>query len=130
MHMNITKELILAKLSEKDDLYRPNQAKLSLPIIIRMCKKMSSELKFKPIHVASDSLIIDGHHRYISSVLSNYALDVVSDYPTPSHVNDFSWDTVDFVNADWDTPEKIRMLNEQDARYNGMKIEEIESILD
>lgn len=128
--MNINKKLILAKLKEEDSTYRPNQAKLSLPIIIRMCKKMSNELKFRPICVASDGLIVDGHHRYISSVLANYTLDVVSGYPKPSHVNEISWNIVDFIDADWDTPDKIRMLNEQDARYNGMKIEDIEGILD
>ena len=128
--MNITKELILSKLEEKESKLKPLHEKLSLPIITRIFKKMQHGLKFMSIHVSSDELIIDGHHRYIASLLADYSIEVVSDYPKPTKVNEIDWKTVDFVDDDWDAESKIKMLNEQDARYNGMKIEEIEGILD
>jgi len=127
--MNITSELILSELKKKGSSLRPNQGKLSLPIIDRICKKMQHDLKFNPIHVSSDNLIINGHHRYISSILSGYKIEEVPNYPEPSVLNEFDWNTVEFAEDDWDSPSKIKMLNELDAKYNGMKVGDIEEIL-
>jgi len=88
--MNLTKELILTKISEKGELLLPNQSALSIPIIERIYKKMLNKLKFPPIHVSLDNLIVDGHHRYISSLLSDFDIEIVSNYPKPSVVNDFT----------------------------------------
>lgn len=127
--MKINREIIIAKLQEKENILKPNQGKLSLPIINRICKKMTHNLKFRPICVSSENLIVDGHHRYISSILTNFEIELVSNYPKPGILNDFNWNTVDFLEDDWDSPAKIKMLNEEDARYNGMEIEDVESII-
>jgi hypothetical protein len=39
------------------------------------------------------------------------------------------WNAVVFDDEDWDTEAKIKMLNEQDARFNNMSIEEISNHL-
>lgn len=127
--MNINRNTILSKLKERKIQLKPNQQKISLPIISRMCKKMQRDLKFRPIYVSKENKIIDGHHRYISSIISNFKLEVITDYPSPSEPNSFEWDLVDFVVDDWDSPSKVKMLNELDARYNNMKIEDVESII-
>lgn len=128
--MNLTKELILTTISEKGELLLPNQRALSIPIIERIHKKMLNKIKFPPIHVSSDNLIVNGHHRYISSLLSDFEIEIVSNYPKPSFLNDFTWETVEFTTDDWDSPSKIKMLNAMDARYNNMTIGEIESIIE
>jgi len=128
--MDLNRELILTKISQKGELLLPNQDALSIPIIERIYKKMLKKLKFPPIHVSSDNLIVNGHHRYISSLLSDFDIEIVSNYPKPSVVNDFTWKTVEFTVDDWDSPSKIKRLNALDARYNNMTIEEIESIIE
>lgn len=90
---------------------------------------MKHGLKFQPIHVSSDKLIIDGHHRYVSSILCDSPIEEVSNYPKPSNLNEFDWDAVEFVDEDWDTPSKVKMLNEEDAKYNGMEIADIADML-
>ena len=122
-------DYILNKLKEKGSPLRPSQDKISLPIIDRMCKKMKHGVKFKPIDVCSDHWIIDGHHRYISSILSSYDIEAVTDYPKPHVLNEIDWADVEFVEDDWDTPAKVKMLNGLDAEHNGMEIEDIEDIL-
>jgi len=72
--MKLNKETILKKLSEVDVLLSPNQEALSLPIISRISKKMKYGIKFRPIHTSSQGIIVDGHHRYIASILVNYEI--------------------------------------------------------
>ena len=127
--MKITKDIILTKLKEKDEVLMPRQGKLSIPIIKRICKKMNKKLLFKSINVSSDNTIIDGHHRYISSLLTNFDIDIISNYPKPSYHKDYHWENVEFVDDDWDSPSKVKMLNEEDAFYNKMTISEVENII-
>ena len=35
------------------------------------------------------------------------------------------WDNVEFVYAEWDTPEKIEKLNSDDAEFNNLSVEAI-----
>ena len=127
--MNIDKDLILTKLKECDQVLKSNHSQLSLPIIIRISKKMAQGLKFKPIYVNKNGSIVDGHHRYISSLIVDFELERVSDYPN-GVLNDLEWENVEFTEDDWDTASKIRMLNKLDAEHNGMKIEEVQSIIE
>jgi len=55
---------------------KPTQAKLCIPIISRICQKMANGIKFDDIKVC-DNLIINGHHRYISSLMVNFDLGQV-----------------------------------------------------
>jgi len=127
--MNISREFILAKLKESGKLLKSNQGRISLPVVNRICKKMTQNLMFPDIHVSSEDLIVDGHHRYIASILSNFELGVVHDYPAPSKTNEIEWKNVEFTEDDWDSASKIRMLNEIDAKYNNMDIADVQSII-
>lgn len=127
--MILNKELILSKLLEQEEVLTSKQSKISLPILIRICKKMEHNLKFQPIWVSSNNTIIEGHHRYLGSILTGYNLDYIPDYPMPKSTNLITWNEVEFVEDDWDTPYKIKMLNEEDPKYNGLTVLEVEEII-
>lgn len=76
-----------------------------------------------------DNLICDGHHRYIASLLANITIGTIPSAST-SATGIIDWEMVIFVEDDWDTPEKIKMLNEVDADFNNKPIKEIEAILE
>jgi hypothetical protein len=119
----ITKGLILAFISNNKIELNSTHKKLCVPIINRMVKKMLANIKFPDIKVDND-LICDGHHRYIASVLANFSLEKIPGNIT-SATPPVEWESVIFEEDDWDTPEKINMLNELDADYNNMTITEI-----
>jgi hypothetical protein len=72
--------------------------------------------------------IIDGHHRYLASMLAGIPLDTV---PTgkSSATLVTKWSEVMLVLDDWDTEAKIKMLNEIDASFNGMAVELLTELL-
>ena len=123
----ITKEFVLEYLKESEKDLKSTHAKLCFPIINRIYKKMSIGIKFPSIKVDGD-LIIDGHHRYIASLLAGITLDTIPSSKTSATVV-IGWDAVVLVTDDWDTDAKIRMLNEQDANFNGIDIDKITELL-
>jgi hypothetical protein len=125
--MDYTKDYIIAKINDQAIKLSPSQNKLSLPIIERITRKMKFGIRFDNIKVEK-GLIIDGHHRYISSLLAGIELKSVISART-SATKEFNWEYVDFVNEEWDTLEKIVLLNEKDAQYNNLSIEKINEIL-
>ena len=103
------------------------QPKLCIPIIDRLCRKMHYGIKFDDIKT-HDNLIIDGHHRYLSSIITGFEIGrVVSNKTSATKMID--WTYVEFDENDWDTPSKISYLNEQDAIYNGLDIEIVNQII-
>jgi hypothetical protein len=123
----VTTNTILKQLEKAK--YKSTHAKLSIPIINRIRKKMEYGIKFEPIRVNGD-LIIDGHHRYVSSILANFnELKVVS-YPKTSATKEFKWSSVTFLDEEWDTKEKIKRLNEIDASYNNLTLKEVIALTD
>lgn len=88
---------------------------------------MSAGIKFSGIKV-ENNLICDGHHRYIDSILANFPIERFSGIVT-SATTVVNWELVIFEDDDWDTPAKIKMLNEQDAEYNNIPIEKISELL-
>jgi hypothetical protein len=102
------------------------QPKLCIPIIDRLCQKMSYGIKFDDIKTC-DNLIIDGHHRYLSSLIAAFNIGKVLSNRT-SATKPIEWTAVEFDENDWDTPSKISHLNEQDAIYNGLDVEIVEQI--
>jgi len=100
--------------------YVATQPKICVPIINRMCQKMSHGIKFDDIKVC-DNLIVDGHHRYLSSAMMGINIGSVSSNKT-SATKAVNWPDVELDENDWDTQSKILHLNEQDARYNGLEI--------
>lgn len=102
--------------------------KLSLPVIERIYKKMRLQLQFSSIQV-NEGVIINGHHRYLASKLANYDLEIVQGIRS-SAKELINWTNVELVEDDWDTEAKIRLLNEEDARYNDMSLEDLLAQLD
>lgn len=97
--------------------------RLCFPIIERIAKKMTIGIIFSSISV-DGNVIINGHHRYLASLLVGYKLDRVP-CPKPDAKELADWKSVKLVDDDWDTEAKIRMLNEEDARYNDLTLAEL-----
>lgn len=120
-----------------DDIYKvihsdkvklkSTQTKLCIPIVLRIYNKMRIGIKLRGIKLEGD-LIIDGHHRYIASLLAEYALESIPSNST-SATTVTKWDEVELVESDWDTSAKILMLNEQDASYNDISLEKLVDML-
>ena len=116
--------------NELDELFRSGKIELvsthghlSVPIIERIYKKMTLNLKFGSIQV-DKNVIIDGHHRYVASLLAKYSLERVPGIKSQAK-DTFDWTAVKLSDEDWDTAAKVKLLNEEDARYNGMSLEEL-----
>jgi hypothetical protein len=124
----ITKEIVITLLNEDKIKLQSTHDKLCLPIINRIYKKMKFGIKFSPIGVAEEDLIMDGHHRYIASRLAEFDLEVVPSITTSATIVT-DWKLVEFVDQDWDTEEKIKMLNEQDAKYNNIHLDKLIELL-
>ena len=119
----VTKEIILQAIQESDFILTPTHNKLCLPIIDRIYKKMKIGIKFDDIKVC-DSVLIDGHHRYLGSVVAKMKLDEAKSLKSCA-TTEFDWTAVEFVNEDWDTEEKIQQLIEEDAFNNNISMEKI-----
>lgn len=120
---NIDQKLILKAIEESDNTLISTHKKLCLPIINRIYKKMINGIKFDDIKVC-DTLIIDGHHRYVSSLLAKIKLDKAQSSKTSATI-EYDWKDVEFVEEEWDTEYKIRRLNELDAEFNNIPLEKI-----
>ena len=121
--IEITDKTIKAFLENNELQYLPTQGKLSLPIINRIYKKMLFGIKFDIIKV-NDNIIIDGHHRYISSELAKTVIEKMT-YPRTSATIEYSWNDVHFVNEEWDTEYRILDLNKLDAKHNDLSLEKM-----
>ena len=84
-------------------------------------------IKFPSIKI-DDNLIIDGHHRYLASLLANTDLETIPSNKTSATIV-YDWNEVVFDVNDWDTEAKILMLNEQDANNNNITLKEIIELL-
>ena len=123
----ITEEDVIKLLNEGNFELKSTHDRLSIPIINRLYLKMATGIRFSNIKVADD-LIIDGHHRYIASLLANKDLGRDPSICT-SAIIVTDWHLIQFVDQDWDTEAKIKMLNEEDAKYNSVRVEEIAELL-
>ena len=123
----ISKEFVLIYLKEGENNLKSTHARLCFPLIKRIYKKMSIGIKFPSIKVDKD-LIIDGHHRYVASLLSGTKLDTIP-YSKTSATVVIDWDAVILDTDDWDTEAKIKMLNEKDAEFNDIQIDKINKLL-
>lgn len=84
---------------------------------------MINGIKFDDIKICG-RLIIDGHHRYVSSLLAKVQLESVKSSKTSATI-EYDWIHVEFVEEEWDTEEKIKRLNELDAEYNNIPLEKL-----
>jgi hypothetical protein len=122
----ITGEYIRNFLKGQEIEFQSTHAKLCLPIIKRMCNKMKYGIRFGEIKV-SDNLIIDGHHRYVSSLITSFNIDRVPCHKTSATVI-LDWEEVEFDENDWDTVSRVSFLNKQDAAYNSVDIETLKKL--
>ena len=85
---------------------------------------MMIRILFKGIQV-ENSTIIDGHHRYIASLLADYEIEKFESIRSVAKMN-IEWNLVKITEEDWDTTSKIEKLNIEDANYNGITLEELQ----
>ncbi|MFD2287435.1 hypothetical protein ACFSOV_15095 [Pedobacter petrophilus] len=60
----------------------------------------------------------------ISSILAEIALGSVPSFKTRATL-EYEWKNVEFVEEEWDTENKIIILNQQDAKFNNITIDKI-----
>lgn len=123
----ITQKVIHDFLEDHSLKYKSTHNRLSLPIINRIYKKMVHGIKFDDIKICDD-LIIDGHHRYISSLMAEVEIGH-SKCPKSSATVAYDWNIVKFTETEWDTEDKIQYLNELDAEFNNISMEKIIKII-
>jgi hypothetical protein len=123
----VTKEVIQAFIHTNEIELSSTHAKLCVPIINRIYRKMLVGVEFSAIKV-ENNIICDGHHRYLASLLANFSIERIPASST-SATTVIDWKIVAFEEEDWDTEAEINMLNEQDARYNDMAIEKLVELL-
>lgn len=103
------------------------QKRLSVPIINRLCRKMTVGIRFPNIKVV-DGVICDGHHRYIASLLAGRAIN--SDpHELNSNVEITEWESVFFENEDWDTDWQVETFDRTDAQYSKISLENLRGLL-
>lgn len=115
-------------LSTQPFIFAATQRKLCFPILMRIYKKMRNGIQFTGIRT-SENLIIDGHHRYVAALLAEIELDITPTQKT-SATEAVAWKEVEIDTQDWDTPAKILMLNELDAKNNQLSLEAISKMLE
>jgi uncharacterized lipoprotein len=96
---------------------------LSLPIIIRIYKKMKVNLSFASIQV-DGQVIIDGHHWYVASLLANYKLDQVPGLRSKAKKT-VEWGSVKLLEEDWDSEAEVNVHDQKDAKFNNMGVDEL-----
>ena len=121
--MSINRDTIEKTLSSKKPKLKSTHPRLCIPIINRIYRKMCNGVKFDDIKV-DDHLIIDGHHRFISSLLADDKLDYVESART-SATRVYEWSDVEFVEEDWDTQDQIDQFNREDAAFNKISFERL-----
>ena len=117
---SITPEMVFALFNETQIQLHATQRRLCFPIMQRIYKKMLLGINFSPIKLADDC-IIDGHHRYVASLLANKYIESAPSQKT-SATEKIKWPSIQLDLEDWDTEAKIQFLNEEDARFNGIDI--------
>lgn len=123
----ITLESITEFIDNNKIPFHPSQTRLCIPIINRIYYKMLLGLKFEDIKVV-DSVVLDGHHRYLCAQIAKFDIGVVVGNKTSATVKS-SWNEVDFDENDWDTLTKIEHLNVQDALFNEINVEVIKRMM-
>ncbi len=96
------------------------QGEICLPILRRIYKKMKLGIEFEHIRV-NDSRIVDGHHRYVCSILSETEIGI-NDWPIPSSAINCNWAAVIINEDDYEDAEMIQKHNLRDAELNDVDI--------
>lgn len=122
------KELLKQYISQGNLKLKPTQDKLSLPLLFRIYKKMKAGLiNFDAIKVA-EGLVIDGHHRYVASIMAGKE---IGQFPSSTNHNQtfYKWEDIILRTSEYDSDSQIKYHNFNDAKRNGMNIDDLEKIL-
>jgi len=105
---------------------QPTQKRLCFPIIKRIYSKMAIGVVFENINVC-DLLLINGHHRYICSLLLQKTIGR-NPWEISSQITTYQWAEINIDSKDWELPEIISRHNEKDAIRNSMDIRLFEGL--
>ncbi len=84
-------------------------------------------IEFDPIKVDDES-IVNGHHRYISSILADSKLERVL-WTAPQSVTHCAWNQIEIDASEWESETQIKAHNEKDALKAGLNVELFNSLL-
>lgn len=118
---------ILRLFKEREIPLKATQKEICVPIVERIYKKMKAGIKFSGIHICED-MIINGHHRYIASLLSGFSIEKNS-WGKARSTKIIEWSDVKLVKDDWDTEAKLLKFNKEDAEYNNISFEKLVDLL-
>jgi len=107
---------------------RASHNKLCFPIVKRLCQKMSLGVEFEAIKVERES-IVNGHHRYVASILVNSKLERVP-WTAPKSMTHCTWNKIALDANDWESDLEIKAHNERDALRAGLNVEVFNSLLE
>jgi len=99
----VTKEVIQHLILKNEIDLSSTHIKLCLAIINRIYRKMSAGINFPGIKV-ENKLICDGHHRYLASLLANFAIERIQ-----------ATGTLATIAAEW----KSVVFEEEDCEFAG-----------
>jgi hypothetical protein len=88
---------------------------------------MKVGFKFDAIKTC-DGLLIDGHHRYVASILAGVKIERFPSSKNHSQIS-YNWDDVILKTNEYDSPSQIKYHNFNDAKRNGTTLEEVKKIL-
>ena len=101
--------------------FLPTQSKICFPIIQQIYYKMKLGVEFENINI-DEKLLIDGHHRYLCSLLLNRNL-ATNVWSSPSNIHIYQWGQIQIDAIDWESVEIIQRHNLKDAAKSGLDIE-------
>lgn len=88
----ITSEYIIKFIQGNEIGLMSSHHKLCVPIINRLCQKMWKGIKFDEIKEC-EGLIIDGHHRYLSSLITSINIGLVPSRKTSATIQ-YNWEDI------------------------------------
>jgi hypothetical protein len=100
--------------------FKPIQSKLCFPIIKRIYHKMKLGIPFENINV-KDGLLVNGHHRYICSLLLKKEIGI-NPWQYSLKETNLKWSQIEIDQTDWDTKDMIDRHNSKDAAISGLNI--------
>ena len=117
----LTDDSIKKKLNEFECLLLPTHDKLSLPLINRIYRKMMHGIEFNDIKV-TDTLLLDGHHRYVASLMASIELGTTKSATTSATVQ-YNWESIQFVDEEWESKKVIKKFNKKGAKANNVSVD-------
>lgn len=108
-------------------MHIPTQKKVSIPIVIRIAKKIQNGL-FASSIVIKDNKICGGHHRYLATLLANKLPEILPGELNYGH-SSYEWSELTFSSEDFDSAEEREYYTLQTAIENGLEVAVIRNIL-